>query len=227
MIQHEDKIKRNVANGLEPDETSSPMNPPKAYDLQKKMDIPYEDLPKALQKLYDDHCQYLEVLDAFEKALIEFRDKRWVINPQVSTAFRDFFEFVDVHASVHNLKEEKALFPLLRKRLIEKGECSPGLNPTTPTDVMEDEHIKVMQLSCLVFNLLGLGAKIPDPLSKNITYQVAMEQGREIVEIMRLHIFKENQVLFPLAVKHLTEEEFAEIWSVIQSYDQSDMSFQV
>ena len=203
-----DKIKRNVEHGME-QSPCSPMDPPKEYELHSQMKVPYEELAKPLQILFDDHQEFLKILDNFEKSLIEFRDNRWAINESISANFRDFFQFLDSHTVNHNGKEEKALFPILREKLIATGECSPNpMNQLTPCDVMEDEHIKVMQLSCLVFNLLGLAAKLPDAKSRDILYQQAMEQGREIVEIMRLHIYKENNVLMPLANRLLSEEEF-------------------
>lgn len=207
-----DPIVRDCKSGLVEGEVSSPMDPPNPYQLNQKLDVPYEDLAKPLQHLYDEHTAYLVILEAFEKALIEFRDRGWTMNESISKGFRDYFESVDTLTSKHNIKEERALFPILKERMIAAGECSPGLNPTTPTDVMEDEHMTVMQLSCLVFNLLGLGAKLPDPMSRNIIYQNAMEQGRDIVEIMRLHIFKENQVLIPMAHRLLSKEDFTLVW---------------
>ena len=37
-------------------------------------------------------------------------------------------------------------------------------------DVLEDEHIKIMQISCLVFNFLGIAAKLNDPESKVVLF---------------------------------------------------------
>lgn len=206
-----EKITRLVENSLEDGSTCSPMNPPEAYELSQKMTVPYENLAKPLQILVDEHRKYMAVLDAFEQALADFRNLGFIMDAKVSRAFSDYFEFFDQHVISHNHKEEKALFPLLRARFVATGECSPGMNGTTPTDVMEDEHLRVAQASNLVFNLLGLGAKMRDAEDRRVIFMHATEQGREIVETMRLHIFRENNVLFPLAQKLITDDEFADI----------------
>jgi hemerythrin-like domain-containing protein len=206
-----EKIARFVENGLEDNTVCSPMNPPESHELSQKMAIPYENLAKPLQILVDEHREYLVVLDAFEQALADFRTSGFIMDEKISKTFGNYFEFVDKHVMAHNHKEEKSLFPLLRSRFIATGECSPGMNVTTPTDVMEDEHLRVAQASNLVFNLLGLGAKMRDVEDRRVIFMHATEQGREIVEIMRLHIFRENNVLFPLAQKLITEDEFSDI----------------
>jgi hemerythrin-like domain-containing protein len=203
-----DKIKRDVEHGLDSAEIASPMNPPEPYELDNQPEIVYADLAKPLQILYDEHQAFEKVLNAFEKALIKFKEGQFVIDDSVSKGFRDFFEYMDQEILKHNTKEEKFFFPLLNERLIEAGECSPGLNPTTSIDIMEDDHRQVMQASCLIFNLLGIAAKLPDPKSQEIVFNNAFEQGREVVETMRLHIYKENNVLFSEAQKLITSEEF-------------------
>jgi hemerythrin-like domain-containing protein len=107
----------------------------------------------------------------------------------------------------HNGREEKALFPVLHEKLIASGECSPGDHPTTAVDVMEDDHLKVAQASAIVFNLLGIASRIRDAASRATLCQIACDQGREIVEVMRLHILKENEVLLPQAQKLCTPQE--------------------
>ena len=96
---------------------------------------------------------------------------------------------------------------MLHKRLIESGEHGEGANPTTAVDMMEDDHIKFIQLGALAFNMLGLAARLPDPNSRRFTYDVAYDNSRELIEMLRLHIFREDSVLFPLAHGLITFEE--------------------
>jgi hemerythrin-like domain-containing protein len=73
---------------------------------------------------------------------------------------------------------------------------------------MEHEHIQVAQLGALCLNFLGLGSRLPDKVSREMTFEFAYNQGKEIVEIMRLHIYREDETLFPLAMKLFTKEDF-------------------
>lgn len=213
MDLHQDRITRFVEHGLDEGDIASPMDPPQPFEIpaaaRQKLD--YAQMAHPLQRLFDEHRAFLDILEQFEKSLTAFREGHWEMTPEISKAFRDFFRFMDNDTPSHNAKEEKALFPLLRERLIRSGECSPGMNTTTPTDIMEDEHSHVMQSACLVFNLMGIGAKLPDPTSRAIVYQHAVDQGREIVDIMKLHIFRENEVLLPLAQTLISPEEFETI----------------
>lgn len=207
-----EKIERFVESGLE-EGISSPMDPPQAFHLAGIERLERSALPAALGVLIDDHNIFLAVLDDFEKALIKFKDTGWNIDPETSKSLKAFFRYMDEEVSVHNAREEKALFPILHKKLVACGECSPGEYPKTAVDIMEDDHLKVAQANCLVFNLLGIGSRLKDADSRQTVFQIAYDQGREIVETMRLHIFKENEVLFLLAQKWITADEFQFILS--------------
>lgn len=202
-----EKIDRFVESGLE-DGCSSPMDPPQAFHLAGIERLDRSSLHEALSILMDDHNVFLSVLDDFEKALIKFKDTSWNIDSETSKSMKAFFRYMDEEVSVHNAREEKALFPILHKKLVAYGECSPGEYPKTAVDIMEDDHLKVAQASCLIFNLLGIGSRLKDAESRHTIFQIAYDQGREIVETMRLHIFKENEVLFQLAQKWITADEF-------------------
>jgi hypothetical protein len=96
----------------------------------------------------------------------------------------------------------------LHDRLIESGEHGNGENPSTAVDLMEDDHVKFIQLGSLVFNLLGLGIRLRDTESKIVTFDLAFNTGRELAELLRLHIFREDETLFPLSQQLLTIEDF-------------------
>ena len=76
---------------------------------------------------------------------------------------------------------------------------------------MEDEHIKVAQAAAIVFNFLGLGSRLPDKRSQEITFEAAFNQGIAIVETMKLHIFREENILFPQAMNLFTLSEFEKL----------------
>lgn len=199
-------LNRDVEHGLE-NEPSSPMNPPQPFHLAGIEKVALADLAAPLQELVAEHKTFLAVLDGFESALVSFKSSGWMIDKAASDAFAKFFNHMDHETPRHNAKEEKALFPILQKKLIAAGECSPGERPSTAIDVMEDDHLRVMQSVCLVFNLLGISSRLKDPESRATVCQIACDQGREIAETMRLHVFKENEVLFPRAQQLIAPDE--------------------
>jgi len=213
-----EKIYRLNVSGLSKKEISSPMDPPAAYDLHKPLSVPFEQLSEPLKVLVKEHEQFLSRLDSFESALMLFKEQNFSMTPSTSVAFRKFFQFFDEEVHKHNAKEEKALFPVLKPLLIKSGECSTGTYPRTATDLMEEDHIKVLQSVTLIFNFLGIGKQLKDLESRNTVFHYAVEQGRDVIETMRLHIFKENQVLFPLAEKLIPRDQLDSIFEMMKPY---------
>ena len=209
MNKTDDQLKRFVEK--ESGEEMSPFDPPDAFDPQNIEPVPYDELHPFLKKLADEHTAFSNVLNEFEEALINWRENNWQFDEEIDRKLKNFFEFVDEKVPVHNQKEEKKLFPLLNKKLIEIGEHNSKDSSLTGISIMEDEHIKVAQAAAIVFNFLGLGSRLPDQRSKEITFQAAYEQGIAIIETMKLHIFREENILFSQAMKLFGEEELASL----------------
>lgn len=212
-----DPVTRNVEKGLEAEE-HTPLDPPGAYTKGALSKVTYEDMAPALRELMDEHKALTSKFEAFEAALIEFRTNNYVLSNPVNSVFSDFFKYFDERLSIHNQKEEKALFPVLNKRLLEAGEHSTGEVPVTAIDVMEDDHVKFIQLGALTFNLLGLATRITDEKSRIFIFETAYNNGRELIELMRLHIFREDHTLFPLAQKLLTPADQDEITAAMKKF---------
>ncbi|PJA07359.1 MAG: hypothetical protein COX70_06990 [Flavobacteriales bacterium CG_4_10_14_0_2_um_filter_32_8] len=200
-----------AANKKEELSENSPMDPPDAYDKDATTvdGITYDDLTTSLKKLIDEHNELIVFAEKFEKALGEFKDTSYLFTQEINERFNTFFKYFDNHILPHNRKEERHLFPILHKRLIASGEHSPNENKETAVDLMEDDHIKFIQLASLTFNLLGLASRLPDLQSRAVTFDLAYHNGKELVELLRLHLFREDNTIFPLAQKLLSEEELA------------------
>jgi iron-sulfur cluster repair protein YtfE (RIC family) len=206
-LKEEDPILVNATKS-ETDSEFSPMDPPEAYEVDKANEIAKEDMHPLIQQYMDEHVAALEIVDQFEKGLLKFKEDAYALSDEVNSAFKTFFDFFDSSLLDHNRREERELFPLLHKRLIESGEHgTEAENPTTAIDMMEDDHVKFIQLGSLTFNMLGLAARIGDPGSKAFTNDVAFNNGQELIETLRLHIFREDTVLFPLAHNLISKEE--------------------
>lgn len=206
-----DPLKRLVEKDIIGEELS-PFDPPDAYNPQNIESMSYDQMHPFLQKLIDEHKVYANVLNNFEAALIYWRNNHWIFNDEINEKFKKFFTFIDENVPLHNQKEEKKLFPLLHNKLIETGEHNSKDSSLTGINIMEDEHIKVAQSAALVFNFLGLGSRLPDKQSQEITFEAAFEQGIAIVETMKLHIFREENILFPQAMMLFTKDELESLF---------------
>ena len=130
---------------------------------------------------------------------------------------------IDEKIVLHNLKEERILFPLIHDRMIDNGEHGTGKIPDTAVDLLENDHIKMMELATLTFSLMGITSRITDPISNALLMDTAIEQGLSLVEMLRLHIFREDNVVFPLAHKYLTPSDYEKITHQMKKYFSIDL----
>ena len=85
----------------------------------------------------------------------------------------------------------------------------------TPVDVMEMEHLEAIQLAAISLNLYSLSFKLLDQDSKILVLDSALKTAQNLVELLKLHVFRENNILFPLAQKLISEEEFKHLIEVL------------
>lgn len=211
-----DYIKRFVEKDEGSDPVYSPMDPPGAYKPPSIEAVPIEDLHPVLQLFMNEHKATLKKLEELEATLIEI--KKEGINKERNKNLGAFFEFLDDKIVMHNLKEERVLFPVIHDRMIENGEHGTGLVKDTAVDMLENDHIKMMELATLTFSLMGISSRINDPVSNALLMDTAIEQGLSLVEMLRLHIFREDNVVFPLAQKYLTVADFEETAMKMKKY---------
>jgi hemerythrin-like domain-containing protein len=102
-----------------------------------------------------------------------------------------FAGYLEAEVMHHFELEEHALFPLLENHL-----------PTThgPLAIMNAEHVEFRQL------LQGLAAAVR---AGALVAQRA--QAADLIALLRGHIAKEDQVLFPMAERLLSREELGEV----------------
>ena len=201
-----DPLRKQAERGLDGGQGWSPMDPPDAYAPPSVEPVPAAALHPFLRKFRDEHVAFSEELNAFEAAILAVQKTGYT--KESDAKLRHFFHFFDREFTPHSRREEAALFPLLRERLIASGEHGSGSGPATAADLMEDEHAKAMQLAAVVVNFLGLVFRLPDERSGMIVLDAALEQGKNLVELLRLHIFREDNVVFSLAHRLIAAAEF-------------------
>lgn len=193
----------SIGNGL------SPMDPPEAYAPPAMDRVAPEDLHPFLRKLTEEHAAFMGELSIFEEAILSVQKTGFT--KESDQRLRHFFHFFDQEFVPHSRREEVTLFPLLRERLITDGEHSKADAPTTATDLMEDDHHKAVQLAAVVLNFMGLAFRLPDERSKLVVLDAALEQGKALVELLRLHIFREDNLVFSSAHRLISRTEFDEM----------------
>jgi len=213
-----DRICRDVEKG-DHEEEVSPMDPPDAFAPPgEDQSVPYAEMHPLLQAFRDEHELCVIELDAFEAALDSLRQGGVALSADdgasdgandgaAHDALSKFFGFLERVVLPHNRREEKVLFPLLGRRLVESGEHSKGPRPTTAVDVLLAEHLELLQLSAVMTNFFRIAPRLPDEASRHYVIDAAIRQGRILVEQLRLHIFREDVVVFSLAHKLLSKEE--------------------
>lgn len=213
-----DPLRKQPERGLDSGNGLSPMDPPDAYAPPSVEPVPTTELHPFLRKFRDEHVPLMEELNAFEEAILSIQKNGYT--KESDTKLRHFFHFFDHEFIPHGRREEATLFPLLHQRLIAAGEHGKGSVPTTATDVMEDEHAKAMQLAAVILNFLGLAFRLPDERSRLIVLDAALEKGKNLVELLRLHVFREDNVVFSLAHRLISRTEFDEMQSRAAASDE-------
>jgi hemerythrin-like domain-containing protein len=204
-----DRITRIVEKG-DHDEELSPLSPPEAHSPPGKgQGVEYADMHPFLQSLRDEHEQCLEALTLFEETM----DKIEADGPgeESDDGLGRFFWVLDRVLLPHNRREETELFPLLHKRLIDAGEHSLGVRQETGVNVLQRDHVEFLQISAIMTNFFRLAPRLPDEKSRNFVLNSALQQGRALVEDLRLHIFREDEVMFSLAHRLISSAELSEM----------------
>jgi len=206
ILKRIDPLRKQAQRGPEHGKGLSPMDPPDAYAPPNLEPVPAQALHPFLRKFMDEHVPFMHELTACEEAILSIQKSGYT--RESDAKLRRFFDYFDQEFIHHSRREEASLFPLLRQRLIASGEHGSGTAPMTATDLMQDEHAKAMQLAAVVVNFLGLVFRLPDERSGMIVLDAALEQGKNLVELLRLHVFREDNVVFPLAHRLISTAEF-------------------
>lgn len=212
----DDVIKRFVDKDTEGETEYSPMDPPDAFNPPSVSAVPVEDLSPVLRHLVTEHRAIIKELDMFEVAILSIRTEG--ITKEANQRLSAFFQYLDDLVVSHHLKEERVVFPMLHDRLIDIGEHLPGDVRETAVDMLEHDHSKTMQLASLCFSLLGIASRLPDAASRAMVIDAAVDQGVALVEMMRLHIFREDNVVFALAHESLTQDDHNKMAMLLDKY---------
>ena len=207
--KEEDPLKRIVEKDSGGQELS-PMEPPVIADESVEPEN-YKKYHQCLKQLTNENKEFSEKLKVFENAITFFKQNGLQKQDEIKDSINNFFALIDNTVIPHNRQEEKTLFHLLNKRLKTKEIYASTDTQNTVVDIMEDDHSKLIQLSALAFNFFGLASRLTDQNSRLIVLDLAIEQSMALIELLRLHMYREDHIVFDLAQQNLTKDELTEI----------------
>lgn len=204
-LKHHDPVLRQAERGEVGDELS-PMEPPDAMNPPSAVRVEAADTHPFLRTFFEEHAELEHELQQFEATLRAIPHEGYT--RANDGKLRRFFDHFENHFVPHSRREERSFFPVLRRHLLEVGEHSPGEEATTGVDIMEEEHLKAVQLAAITLNFLLLSFKLPDENSRLLVLDAALEQARQLIELLHLHIFREDNILFGQAHHAIPTTEF-------------------
>ncbi len=155
-----------------------------------KMEIDDLDPGHVIHTLMSEHQMILSFLKKLEEAGRKARFEE-----------DDFKSLIDiaehlVEAEPHHEREEKVLFPELEARGI-----------SGPTGVMMEDHKELRKLKKRLLDLAIRGSEMDHSEFQRELGGVAPL----IVVLLSEHIYKEDNILYPLAMKEIEEEEWSKM----------------
>jgi hemerythrin-like domain-containing protein len=159
---------------------------------------------KPIEDLKTEHEAVKMTLRVLDSMINDAEKTGQIKNPGHLGQLIEFFRtFVD---KCHHSKEEDLLFPALEEVGVSQEEG--------PIGVMLKEHQQgrdcVAKMNAALVRYNDGEREAVNDLIKN---------GREYIALLNLHIDKENNVLFPIADKHLSAEKQAELWEGFETIE--------
>lgn len=184
----------------------SPMAPPEVDSELISIDIPYEQMHPFFQELMDEHRELEKVVNTLEEVSDSIKKKRALDGPTYKALKKFLVDFNEGFVE-HNQKEEKIFFPILHKRLLEVGEHSKGKEVFTGVDILQSEHVQGVKLLSSIETALDIIDLIQDQKSREEVLGVIVRRSNELVELMNMHVTREDNIIFKMAMKILTPED--------------------
>lgn len=148
-----------------------------------------------INTLMEEHKILLDFASNLERAASNLRIEK---DDAKISEWMKAIEYIVKHlkeSEKHYLREENVLFPYIEKHGI-----------TEPPKVMWSEHDKIRAKKKEIYDIYERNLGNPNELGNNI-----IQKAIELAEITSSHFFKENNILFPAAMKVIPPNEWQEI----------------
>jgi hemerythrin-like domain-containing protein len=169
-----------------------------------------------IESMIECHDQIIARLSIFSRSLQAIEKHGLVGFVSEKEDMKVMFDFIDTSILPHERDEEDLLFPKLLPKLETK--LSRHGAGDTPIDAIRKEHRMVAEVAARVKELAPLIERDFQSAEVSILLKEFLDKGRWLIQAYQRHIWKENNVLFPLAEQFLTAEEKQEIAGVIGEF---------
>lgn len=156
-------------------------------------------MSKAIDDLKHEHEAILSALEILENMSTRIAGGRPVGREDINNFIGFLKEFVD---KCHHGKEEGILFPALIKAGIPEKDG--------PIGVLLSEHRQGREF------IQAMDQAVSDP----VDYDRFVESARGYAALLRAHIQKEDQVLFPAAEKVLSETQLNGLYDAFEEHEE-------
>lgn len=150
----------------------------------------YED---PIRYFRDSHKIIVGVVDKFEKLLLQAKEQGVAASFAASNEWQDVLNFFVAVAPMHELEEERSLFPIV----LEKVHSIGFQTPQTPSRFIHEQH-EVMQERSKALLALWRGYMLQKELSPEDETRF-VEVGLELIRLYREHVGMENAVIYSAA----------------------------
>lgn len=185
----------------------SPMSPPEAYSPPAENPVDYNSLHPFLKNLMIEHTEFKDKILILKEVLQSSTEKNALDSLEI------FLGHFNQEVIPHNRREESKLFVLLNERLLQNGEHSQTKEKITGIKILKDDHNHAFELGSNISSLLETMPLLKDQPSRKILLCEILKITNELTQLLELHIFREDQIVFGLAQKLLTKPELDEIHS--------------
>lgn len=147
------------------------------------------------ERLRSDHRNVLERMGAVERQIVAGRSH---LSAAVLASLRDFATHLECQFDTHLRAEDEVLYPTLARRM------------THGRALIEPLHLEHAELRAM---LEGFQNALASPFSAKRDEQIVI-QLRDLVDLLRIHIRKEEALLFGVAERLLEPSDLVELESL-------------
>jgi hemerythrin-like domain-containing protein len=141
-----------------------------------------------IKLLRQEHDAVLEVVDRMELAVSDLQGSR---REEALSTLREALDYLEKEVRAHGQKEEEYLYPALGRHV-----------PKLTIDVMLEEHRDLWWRLDAFARVLSTA----EPSLNDLRWKTTA-----VVDLLRRHIDKENDVLFMMAAQMLSDREYADL----------------